>query len=50
MTMVRVLLKKTVTDDGLCEMGEHVKVGDVYFVDLDSIRFCKWGHLDRDGE
>jgi hypothetical protein len=48
--MHRASLLKTVTSDGLCEMGDHVKAGDVYYVDLDRVQYLKWGHTDRVSE
>lgn len=45
-----VVLMKTVTADGLCEMKDEIKVGDIYFVDLDRIQSLVWGHMDRTSE
>ena len=50
MKMVKAVLKSLATEDGLCEMGDYAKIGDEYFIDLDSKRVLRWGHLDRDSE
>ena len=46
MNLARATLKATVTEDGRCELQEHVKPGDVYYVDLDRIQPLRWRHTD----
>jgi hypothetical protein len=44
---VKATLVKLVTDDGITDMCDHVKVGDMYLVDPDRIRTLVWG---REGQ
>lgn len=45
MHLVMVRLKKSKTDDGFCEMHEHVKVGTEYLVDLDTLHDLNLWHI-----
>ena len=47
MNLVTVPILKIVTADGLCAMGDHVKVGMPYVLDLDRQKCMEWGHMDR---
>lgn len=42
----RATLNALVTADGICDLGDHVKVGDVYMVDDATMREMVWGRID----
>jgi len=47
--LVTVKLKKKATADGMVEMHDHIKVGQEYTVDLDSIHWAEFTNMDKGG-
>ena len=47
MRLVTVKLKKKATADGMVEMHDHIKVGQEYTVDLDSIHWAEFVNEDK---
>ena len=46
MNLQKVVLKRTVTADGLCGLNDDIKIGKEYIVDLDRRMLMKYGHTD----
>jgi hypothetical protein len=47
---IRATLIKTMTDDGVVELQDHIQAGKVYTVELRSIRVQPWGKSDGSSE
>jgi hypothetical protein len=43
-------LKKTVTEDGIFSMAEHIEVGNTYVLDIDRQGPMRWANKDYSGK